>query len=256
MALEIVQVPMLSDNYAYVLHCRDEDRTAVIDPAVAEPVEAVLAERGWRLDWILNTHHHGDHTGGNLALKERTGAKVAGARADAQRIPGMDEPLEDGDAFMLDGSSAQVIATPGHTSGHVSFWFPEDAALFCGDTLFALGCGRLFEGTAAQMWGSLDRLRRLPGGTGVYCAHEYTGANARFALTVERDNQALKARAEEIRRRDEALEPTVPSRLDEERATNPFLRADQPDLKAALGMPEASAVDVFTEVRARRDRFQ
>lgn len=253
--LQIRQIPVLNDNYVYLIHDPQSGATGVVDPAVVDPVVARLDAEGWRLSHILNTHHHGDHVGGNLELKRKTGCTIVGPRADAARIPGIDVEVGEGDSYRFGGFEAKVFDVPGHTRGHIAYWFPAAAALFCGDTLFALGCGRLFEGTPAQMWASLSKLAALPDDTQVYCAHEYTAANARFALTVEPGNAALKARAEAIaRRRGQGL-PTVPSTLAEERATNPFLRPDSPDLRRTLHLEGADAVAVFAETRARKDRF-
>lgn len=252
----IEQIPVLSDNYVYLAHEAESGATAAIDPAVSEPVLAKLAERGWRLTHILNTHHHHDHTGGNLELKHATGAQVVGARNDALRIPGIDVEVREGDTFLLGHAAAMVFETPGHTSGHIAFWFPDSAALFCGDTLFSLGCGRLFEGTAEQMWASLVKLRDLPPDTLVHCAHEYTASNGRFAKLVERDNQALADRLDQVSRLRAAGRPTVPSRLTEERAANPFLRADQPSVARAVGLePGTAPARVFAELRRRKDVF-
>jgi hydroxyacylglutathione hydrolase len=252
--LEIEQIPVLSDNYVYLVHEPAAGVTAAVDPVV-EPVLERLAARGWKLDWILSTHHHADHTGGNLELKEKTGCRVAGARKDEARIPGIDLKLAEGDRFQLGEVDAQVFETPGHTSGHISFWFPDAKALFCADTLFSLGCGRVFEGTYEQMWNSLSKLAALPDDAMVYCGHEYSQANARFALTVDPDNKALQARAAEIDRQRAAGQPTVPTRLDAERAANPFLRAGDPAIRKRLGLESASDVEVFAEIRRRKDRF-
>jgi hydroxyacylglutathione hydrolase len=217
-------------------------------------VFAALAETGWRLTHVLNTHHHPDHTGGNLALKEKTGCIIVGPRADRARIPGIDIDVADGEDYAFGKQVARVFDVPGHTRGHIAFWFGGSRALFCGDTLFTLGCGRLFEGTPQQMWHSLSKLRTLPPETRVYCGHEYTQANARFALTVEPRNEALVARArrvDELRQRDL---PTVPATLGEELATNPFLRADQPALQAAMGA-SGDPVATFAEIRRRKDVF-
>lgn len=254
--LEIEQLPVLGDNYVYLLHEPETGATAAVDPAVAEPVLAACERRGWRLSHILNTHHHHDHTGGNLALKEHTGCRIVGNRKDAARIPGIDVEIGHGESFMLGAAAAMAMEVPGHTLGHIAYWFPESHALFCGDTLFALGCGRLFEGTPEQMWSSLVRLRDLPDDTLVYCAHEYTQGNARFARLVERDNADLKKRIAGIDARRAKGLPTVPSRLAEERATNPFLRADLPALARAVGMAEGSdPAQVFAELRRRKDVF-
>lgn len=253
--LQIEQIPVLTDNYVYLLHDPASQTTAALDPAVAEPVEDRLAEKGWTLTHILNTHHHGDHTGGNLALKQRHRVQIVGARSDSQRIPGIDIQVSDGDSFLLGQAASVVMAVPGHTSGHIAFWFPESQALFCGDTLFALGCGRLFEGTAEQMWASLLKLRGLPDDTLVYCAHEYTQSNARFARLLERNNEALLARISDIDAKRSRNLATVPSPLALERATNPFLRADVDAVKKGVGLPGEDPVRVFAEIRRRKDAF-
>lgn len=254
--LVIEQIPVLADNYVYLAHDPGSGATAAIDPAAAEPVLAALARTGWRLSHILNTHHHGDHTGGNLELKRATGCQVVGARRDSQRIPGIDVEVGEGDNFLLGHAAAMVLETPGHTSGHVAYWFPDSLALFCGDTLFSLGCGRLFEGSAAEMWASLTKLRSLPAETRVYCAHEYTAANGRFARLVERDNPALLARVNSAARLIAAGRPSVPSTMGEERAANPFLRADVPAVARAVGKPPGTdPAEVFGELRRRKDVF-
>ena len=253
--LEIEILPVLSDNYVYVIHQSSAGKTGVVDPAVAEPVLALLDHRGWSLDWILSTHHHADHTAGNLEVKEKTGCRVVGPRADRDRIPGIDVEVGDGDTFTLGDAEAQVFDTPGHTSGHISFWFPGAKALFCADTLFSLGCGRLFEGSPAQMWSSLQKYDPCPDDTLAYCGHEYTLSNAEFALTVDPDNEALQRRAAEVRRLRDAGERTIPSSLGEERAANPFLRPNDPAIRKLLGMEEASDAEVFGEIRRRKDSF-
>ncbi len=253
--LEIHQIPTRRDNYVYLLREPASGRVGVVDPSDAEPVIEALERLGWTLTDIINTHHHNDHTGGNLELKEKYGCPVVGPRADRDRIAGIDMDVGDGDTYRLGEAEAKVFDTPGHTSGHIAYWFPESKALFCGDTLFALGCGRLFEGTAEQMWGSLSKFRAVPDDTLVYCAHEYTQANAKFALTVETDNAALKARAREIDAMRAADRPTVPSTMGVERETNPFLRADVDSVREAVGMADAGPVEVFAEIRTRKDNF-
>jgi len=254
--LQIEQIPCLSDNYVYLVHEPAQGLTAVVDPAETAPVLAALAAHGWRLTHILNTHHHYDHVGGNLELKGATGCKIVGPRADRERIPGIDEEVADGDTYAFGARTAKVFDVPGHTRGHIAYWFGEYAALFCGDTLFALGCGRLFEGTPVQMWDSLSKLRALPGDTRVYCAHEYTQSNGRFALSVEPGNAALVARMQEVDRRRAANEPTVPSRLAEELATNPFLRPDSAEIQRTVGLVGAPLAEVFGATRARKDTFR
>ncbi|MBB4211736.1 hydroxyacylglutathione hydrolase [Rhodothalassium salexigens DSM 2132] len=252
---EMVLVPALNDNYVYLVRDPDTGTVAVVDPGEAAPVIAALDARGWRPSIVFNTHHHPDHVGGNQALKDRYGARVVGPAADAHRIATLDEPVADGDPVRVGAIAGRVVETPGHTSGHIALVFEDARALFCGDTLFALGCGRLFEGTPEQMWASLSRFADLPDDMAVCCAHEYTAANARFALTVEPDNAALRTRAAEVAAAAEAGRPTVPSTLGAERATNPFLRADRPELAAAQGLEGAPAAAVFAAVRAAKDRF-
>lgn len=261
--MDIHLIPAFTDNYIYLLHDpasgssgkSPRDSIGVVDPGDAQPVMAELERRGRGLTHIFNTHHHNDHIGGNHDLKARYGADVIGARADVSRIPDMETCLGDGETISFGRYTARVLFIPGHTSGHIAFWFPEAKALFCGDTLFALGCGRLFEGTPAQMWASLKKLRELPGDTRVYCGHEYTQSNARFALTIEPGNAELQARAEEIRALRERGEPTIPTTIALERRTNPFLRADVPEVQAAVGMAGADPVEVFAEIRRRKDNF-
>ena len=253
--LHIHQIPVLSDNYVYLLHEEESGACAAVDPAEAEPALSALREEGLTLTHILNTHHHSDHVGGNGRLKAETGCTIVGSRADASRIPGIDVEVGEGEEFRLGNAVARVFDVPGHTRGHIAYWFENDKALFCGDTLFVLGCGRLFEGTPRQMWASLTALRDLPGDTRIYCAHEYTQTNIRFALTVEPDNEALKAIAERVEVCRAKGLSTVPSLMADEMAANPFLRADQGELQRAVGMEGTDAVDVFAEIRHRKDVF-
>lgn len=256
--LEIERLAVLSDNYMYLLRDPASGTVGVVDPPVVAPVLERLEHLGWKgkggaVDWILTTHHHPDHTAGNLELKQRTGCRVAGPQAEQARIPGLDVALSDGDRFAFGERSAAVFDTPGHTAGHISYWFEDSEALFCADVLFALGCGRLFEGTPEQMWGSMQKLLPLPDETRVYCGHEYTLSNARFAVTVDPENEALTQRLRHIERQREAGEPTVPSLLGEEKATNPFLRPGDAAIRRQLGLEQASDVEVFAEIRRRKD---
>ncbi len=253
--LKIIQLLVLTDNYIYLIHDEDSGETAVVDPAVAEPVLDYLAKQGWQLKYVLNTHHHLDHVEGNTALKQNTGCKVIAGQSDAQRIHDFDSGVSEGDELFLGEHKIRVIATPGHTSGHVVYLFEQDELLFCGDTLFVMGCGRLFEGSPEQMYASLTKLKALPCETKVYCAHEYTQANGRFALSVEPDNQALQAKILRVAQLRNNNQPTVPSTIAEERATNPFFRADSLSVQNTLGLIGSKSVEVFTALRKRKDVF-
>ena len=252
--LGIEIIPILRDNYAFLLTDEATGVTAVVDPGEAGPVLDRLGQGGRELDWILITHHHGDHTGGSAELKARTGCRIVGPEAEAARIPGLDVGVSEGETFELGASRAALIATPGHTVGPISYHFPDAQALFCGDTLFVMGCGRLIEGDAPTMWASLEKLMALPDATRVYCGHEYTLANARFAVTVDPENHALRDRLRAVEAARDAGRPTVPSTLAEEKATNPFLRAGDPAIRRQLGLEGASNAAVFAEIRRRKDR--
>jgi len=223
--LDIIRIPAFTDNYIWLVHDPVSNETVVIDPGDAAPVLAEAERRGWTIGQVWNTHWHGDHTGGNAEVKAATGAIVSGPAAEAAKIPTLDVQLADGDTVRLGEHVARVIAAPGHTAGHILFHMPEDATIFVGDTLFAMGCGRLFEGTAEQMFGNMQWLATLPGETSVYCAHEYTQSNGRFALTVEPANAHVAARMRDVDAARAAGEPTVPTTIALERATNPFQRA-------------------------------
>jgi hydroxyacylglutathione hydrolase len=223
--LEVIQIPALTDNYIYFLCDTDSSETAIIDPSEAGPVLSFLKTRPQKLTYILNTHHHWDHTGGNLEIKNSTGCQIVGYSIDAHRIPGIDIELKDEDIFRLGSSEARVLFIPGHTVGHIAYYFKDAGSLFCGDTLFSLGCGKLFEGTPAQMFASLNRLKELPDETLVYCGHEYTLANAAFAKTVDPKNSALQKRSDQVKKLRDSQRSTVPSRMGEEKLCNPFLKA-------------------------------
>lgn len=223
--IEIVRVPVLQDNYVWLAHDPASGETVAVDPAVAEPVLAAAAARGWTISQIWNTHWHGDHTGGNAAIKAATGCVITGPAAEASRIPTLDRLVGEGDVARLGGHVARVLAVPAHTAGHIAYHLADDGILFIGDTLFAMGCGRLFEGTAAQMFANMTRLAALPPGTRVYCAHEYTESNGRYALAAEPGNEAIVARMAEVRALRAAGEATIPTTIAAELATNPFMRA-------------------------------
>jgi hydroxyacylglutathione hydrolase len=253
--LELVTVPCLADNYAYLIHDAASGQTAVIDVPEVAPILASLAAHHWRLTDILITHHHDDHIQGVDALRAATKAMVLGAAADAHRLPRLDLPLTEADSFSIGGEFARVIDVPGHTVGHIAFHFPGSRLAFTADSLMAGGCGRLFEGTAAQMHASLAKLAQLPPDTLICSGHEYTASNLRFAATLEPDNAQLTSRIAAVAAKRARKEPTVPVSLAEELATNPYLRAHLPALKTAVGLPDADDVTVFAEIRARKDKF-
>lgn len=253
--LEIELFPCRSDNFGVLIHDPDTKRTASIDAPEEGAIVAALERRGWYLTDIFTTHHHQDHVEANLALKTRYDCEITGPKNEAEKIPGLGFAFGDGGAFVWAGRPVMVIETPGHTAGHVCYYLPEDKLLFAADTLFALGCGRLFERPARDMWISLSKLKDLPEDTTVYFGHEYTLANARFAVTVDPRNQALLERTREI----EALRAegkfTAPTTIGLELATNPFLRANDPGIRKHLGMEGADDWEVFAEIRSRKDNF-
>jgi len=255
MTLQIVTVPCLSDNYAYLVHDTGTGETALVDAPEAAPILAELQTRGWGLDWVLITHHHSDHVQGLRDIIRAHRPQVIGCASDAYRLPPLDHQVLDGDTFSICGQEVEVIDVSGHTVGHVAYYMPAAQAVFTADSLMALGCGRVFEGTYEQMWESLAKLAALPDTTLVYSGHEYTAANGRFALTIDPHNPALLARVAEVAQARAAGLPTVPSSLATELSTNPFLRACLPEIKSALGMEGATDAEAFAEVRKRKDKF-
>ena len=255
MPLEILTIPCRTDNYAFIAHDETSGETAVIDVPEAGPILAALRQRGWVPSHVLLTHHHDDHWSGLADLLAAHPVPVIGAAADARRLPPLDRAVVEGDRIEIGGETAEVIEVPGHTIGHIAYHFPQSAAVFTGDSLMALGCGRLFEGSAAQMWESLNKLAALPDDTIVCSGHEYTQSNGKFAATVDPQNPALAERIERTAAARAEGRPTVPSTLAEEKATNPFLRAADPAIRRQLGMEDAEPVAVFAEIRARKDRF-
>jgi hydroxyacylglutathione hydrolase len=245
----------LKDNYGVLMHDPASGATASIDAPEAAPVEAALQKTGWRLTDILVTHHHNDHTAGIGELKARHKCRVVAPRNEAQRIAHVDETVGEGDGVKVGALQGRVIDTPGHTAGHISYFFPTDQLAFVGDTLFSIGCGRVIEGTPQMMWDSLLKLRALPDATKFYCGHEYTAANIRFAKTVEADNKALAARADEVTKLVAAHKPTIPATIGAEKAANPFLRADDAEVANAVGLGGAPAWKVFAEIRERKNKF-
>lgn len=250
--LEVVTVPCRTDNYAYLLRDEASGRVGLVDAPEAGPIRAALDARGWTLDLILLTHHHDDHVAGLEAL--RAGAEVVGPGAEA-RMPPLDRGVGEGDTVALGESVATVLEVPGHTLGHIAFFFPEAEALFSADSLMVMGCGRVFEGTMPQMWESLRKMAALPDATLVYSGHEYAEANVRFALSVDPENPVLRERASEIAQARKRGEPTVPAPLGLERATNPFLRVPDADFRAGLDLADLPDAQVFAEVRRRKDAF-
>jgi hydroxyacylglutathione hydrolase len=254
--LNVELIPAFKDNYIYLLRAPGSDDVGIVDAGDAAPALAELDRQGLTLTHIFNTHHHPDHVGGNQALKERfPDALLIGPASETARIAGMDRKVADGDIVDFGSLSFKAIAVPGHTTGHIAFWSDKGQAVFCGDTLFALGCGRMFEGTADQMWNSLSKLKWLPSVTRVYCGHEYTQANARFALTVDPGNDDLAARAAEVNALRAQGKPTIPSTIGLENDTNPFLRADDGAIAKTVGLAGADPVAVFAEIRRLKDNF-
>lgn len=254
--LQVRMFPCLADNYGFLVHDPATGETAAIDTPDPDAYLGEAERAGWRITQIWNTHHHHDHAGGNDVLKAATGAQVTGPGKDRARIPAIDHGVVEGDEVRLGAKSARVLETPGHTKGHIVYVFDEDRVAFVGDTMFALGCGRLFEGSPQIMWPSLQKLLALPDDTRIYCAHEYTQANARFALSIEPGNAALVTRSAEIDAARAAGRPTVPTTIGLEKATSPFLRPQSPEIRARLALQEAPDVEVFGAVRRAKDVFK
>jgi len=255
MALLIEQFTCRSDNFGVLIHDQQSGLTASIDAPEETPIRARLAEKKWHLAHIFTTHHHADHVAANMPLKAAFDCVVTGPAGEAAKIPGIDEAVSEGDTIQFGECEIEVIETPGHTLGHISYWIPSENVAFVADTLFAMGCGRVFEGTPEMMWNSLEKLLALPDETTIYCGHEYTLANAKFALSVDPDNTDLVARAKEVESLRAAGKPTLPTTIALEKKTNPFLRVNDPAIRKLLGMTDASPAEVFAEIRGRKDRF-
>jgi len=253
MPLMIEQFICRTDNFGVLIHDPDSSVTAAIDAPELGPIRDHLAKRHWKLDQIFVTHHHADHVEANLALKEEFGCRIIGPAGD---IPGRDEVVGEGDVFDFGTQEVRVLATPGHTLDHIAYWFPGEGIAFVADTLFAIGCGRIIEGTPAMMWNSLRKLMELPDDTDIYCGHEYTQTNARFALTIDPENPDLIVRSRHVDERRAKGQPTLPTTMLLEKQTNPFLRVGNIDIRARLGMAKASDADVFAEIRRRKDVFR
>jgi hydroxyacylglutathione hydrolase len=254
--LEIHQFICRNDNYGVLVHDTRTGTTMSIDAPDAAAISDNLKKRGWQLTHILTTHHHEDHVAGNLELKDVFGCRIYGPEAEKDRIPGISKSFKGGDVFELGHRPIRVHDCPGHTAGHIAYHFFDDYALFAADTLFSLGCGRVFEGTLEQMYHSVNQFRTLNAMTAVYCGHEYTEANARFAVTIEPGNRALQMRANEVRHLREQGKMTCPSTIGEELKTNPYLRCDSPEIRQLLKMESATDAEIFAEIRTRKNNFQ
>ncbi|CAN0915174.1 Probable hydroxyacylglutathione hydrolase 2, chloroplastic [Linum grandiflorum] len=255
-SLQIELVPCLRDNYAYLLHDADTGTVGVVDPSESVPVIDALSRRNRNLTYILNTHHHYDHTGGNEELKARYGAKVIGSGVDRERIPGIDIVLNDGNKWMFGSHEVLVMETPGHTRGHISFYFPGSAAIFTGDTLFSLSCGKLFEGEPEEMYASLQKITSLPDETKIFCGHEYTLSNSKFAMSIEPNNESLESYTAEVAHLRSKSLPTIPTTLGVEKACNPFLRTSSPEIRRSLKIPDTmSDSEVLGVIRRAKDSF-
>lgn len=253
--IKLAQLPAWTDNYIYILYDEARGDAVVVDPTEAAPVKAFLAQKKLNLLAIINTHHHPDHIGGNLELRKETGCPIYGYKGDASRIPGITNPLDEGDAFTLLGQHIKVMFVPGHTTGHIAYYFARLGWIFSGDVIFAMGCGKLFEGTPLQLLTSMEKICELPQDTWICCTHEYTLANSKFALAVDPHNPRLSARIEQEKRRRDKGEPTVPTTVALEKSTNPFLRCDSIEIQKTLGMLGADKLEVFTALRKMKDKF-
>jgi hydroxyacylglutathione hydrolase len=253
--IEVYQFPCRSDNFGVLVHDAQSGLTASIDAPEAAAVARALDDKGWQLSHIFVTHHHADHTEGVMPLKAQSGCAVIGPAAERSRIDGLDQAYGDGERFMFGSHEVHVLDTPGHTLCHITYWMPGAEVVFCGDTLFSMGCGRVFEGTPAQMWHSLQKIMALPATATIYCGHEYTQANAAFALSIEPGNDDLRARAAEVAELRAQGRPTLPTTLARELATNPFLRPDSAEIQSHLNMSGAPLDQVWAEIRRRKDRY-
>tara|TARA_B100001250_G_scaffold384518_1_gene379413 strand:- start:325 stop:1089 length:765 start_codon:yes stop_codon:yes gene_type:complete len=253
--LNIEIIPCLNDNYSYLLNDKDSNITAIIDPSDFSSCDEIINKKYNKLNYILNTHHHADHVGGNQKLKEKYKSKILGFELDKNRIPDIDISLKDKQSFKIGNTSFEVIFIPGHTKGHIAFYFKNEKIVFTGDTLFSLGCGRIFEGTHEQMFNSLNKLKNLPEDTKIYCGHEYTEKNLEFCLVYDQKNDFLKKKSNWVKSKLESNSPTLPSSINEEKKTNIFLRCDDPSIKNALNLNNASEQEIFSKLRDLKDSF-
>ena len=253
--MKVITIPILSDNYSYLIIDKENKSCSAVDPASPEEIIPFLEKEKIDLKNILNTHYHSDHTAGNLELKEKYKCKIYGPDKEKNQIPGIDIALKENDILNINNYSAKIFETPGHTAGHIIYWFKKDKIVFTGDTLFVLGCGKLFEGTPQIMWNSLLKIRNLPKETQVYCGHEYSKSNADFAISIEKNNNQLLKRSDEIKKLINKNSYTVPTTIEKEIESNPFLRADNNNIKKNLQMEKNSPEEVFGEIRKRKDIF-
>ena len=253
--LRIEIIPCLNDNYSYLLYDKESNIVAIIDPSDFGPCDKIIKKKYNKLDYILNTHHHFDHVGGNQKLKEKYKSKVLGCEIDKDRIPGIDIALKEKQNFKIGNTFVEVIFIPGHTKGHIAFYFKNEKIIFTGDTLFSLGCGKVFEGTDEQMFDSLNKLKNLPIDTKIYCGHEYTKKNLEFCLEYDLNNDCLRKKSNWINSKIESNSPTVPISIGEEKKTNIFLRCNEPSIKNALNLNNASEQEIFSKLRALKDSF-
>ena len=253
--MKIEIIPCLKDNYSYVIIDENNKKTCVVDPSESEPIIKFLEINNLKLNYILNTHHHYDHIGGNIELKKKYKAKVVGFNEDYKRIPGIDTKLKDGETWKEDNFEAKVLHIPGHTLGHICFYFYNDNNLFTGDTLFSLGCGRIFEGTYQQMFSSLEKIKKLPPKTKIYCGHEYTLQNSKFCIQYDKENQSLIEKIKDINEKLKNNKPTIPSTLEDELKNNIFLRSDNENIKTNLNIDGGSPLVTFSKLRDLKDNF-
>ena len=253
--MDIEIIPCLNDNYSYLISDDQTDTVAIVDPSEFEPCDKKINEKYKKLDFILNTHHHFDHVGGNTELKKKYGSKILGFEKDKKRIPAIDVLLKDDQEFKIGSLDLKTIFIPGHTSGHIAFYIEKEKVIFTGDTLFSLGCGRVFEGTYEEMFNSLNKIKSLPEDTKIYCGHEYTKNNFEFCIKFNPNNNHLKDKQKEIVSKIKEGKPTIPSTINEEIKTNIFLRYDDLDVKGALNLKNASDLEIFTKLRELKDNF-
>ena len=248
-------IPCLSDNYSYLINDKTSNLVGIVDPSDFDEVNKIIKRKYGKLDYILNTHHHSDHVAGNIELKKNYKSKIVGSKADGNRIPGIDILLDEGEIFKFGKVNFKIITVPGHTKGHIAFYSEDEKTIFTGDTLFSLGCGRVFEGTIKEMFLSINKIKSLPGDTKIYCGHEYTKQNLDFCLKFDENNQFLINKLDWVKERNDNKMPTIPTTLEEEVKTNIFLRCDNSSIKNILNMNNSSDEQIFEKLRSLKDQF-